>query len=952
MKKRIISLLLVLVMVLGMAPMTVMAEEAVVDEVACEHAATTETITSNEDGTHTVKDVCDECGETVLVLDEPTKIDIDLEGAVAAAAAAGVFEGWTTTADGLAVDVNTNKANMATFTNWTQANYGWQIATTSSAYTYNATYVKTFLDISDTLGWAMAHAVPYYNANRNWVDISFDVAEAGWYRFDADVYGLAAGNVKDETTGCNYGGSRTAYGFKVNGELVRNSYDFTVGPKIYDRSMGLVYLNAGTNTVTVCAPSVAENRCSFLNGFSFTKAEATIEAGTSADIDLAAYNAYDDANEYTYTAEGAAVSGSTLTVSEEGTVSVTATAGETVKTYTVDVYEKTAEMVYDCETGDDAICDICGYDTTCYHEGITVKAIDFKAMVKEAAKQDFWANLPTLTTNGGVEVKSIGLAYNTAMDADQKAAAEAFFAWVEANYAWSFDNDASRFTNTVANRLFLCADDSIGWGIDHWCYYINHATQDLRDSMFMTFDAPVTGYYKLDMTAYLTTTSSDYVTGTAAGGAQVDIYVNDVLAVDNFSFAGANVEQEATIAATVLLQEGENTIKFKTVDDINSANANSGSAYLTRTNVTINELSATLAEASYNGDGTHTVGAICADCDEEFIAEFSEACTDANDDNVCDICGYDSTCYHEAMDLSVDFQTAVQAFAEAYPEHWAAIPNAVEGVDTTKIFGATDITTITDETKAAYEAFIAFMAEEYGVTVATDINAVNYRRLYLNINETAQWGFAYYPANLAWSSGAENDNRLDLTVTADADAYYKLDLSIMQHTAGNGSAGKIGTLTGAYSGCGTIDVYVDGTLVIDDFAVNGADYAEATLALGTVFLTEGEHEVSIHVITDLNGTAYNAGGRRMLVANGLDIIKMEVTSNGDYTHTASGTCICGEELAASITEDCIDEDADETCDICGASTVCEHTGLDVTAIDFKAMAKEAAKQSFWANLPA
>ena len=64
MKKRIMSLLLAVVMVLGMIPMTVMADEAVVAE-ACEHTATTEIITSNEDGTHTVKDVCDECGETL-----------------------------------------------------------------------------------------------------------------------------------------------------------------------------------------------------------------------------------------------------------------------------------------------------------------------------------------------------------------------------------------------------------------------------------------------------------------------------------------------------------------------------------------------------------------------------------------------------------------------------------------------------------------------------------------------------------------------------------------------------------------------------------------------------------------------------------------------------------------------------------------------------------------------
>ena len=286
MKKRIISLLLAVIMIVGMLPMTVLAEEAVVAS-DCAHESTTETITPNNDGTHTVKDVCDDCGETVLVLDEPTKIDIDLEGVVAEAAAAGMFDEMTKTADGLAIDLNTNKAALAAFNSWTQSNYGWQIASTSCAFSFGATYVKTFIGLDESLGWTLAHAVPYYNANRNWVDISFDVEEAGWYRFDADVYGKSSGTDKDPTTGCNWGGSGKTYGFKINGEYVRDSYDFTKGPKIYDRTIGLVYLNEGTNTFSI-ASLVAENRCAFMNGLSFTKAEVTIEEGGSAEIDLAA----------------------------------------------------------------------------------------------------------------------------------------------------------------------------------------------------------------------------------------------------------------------------------------------------------------------------------------------------------------------------------------------------------------------------------------------------------------------------------------------------------------------------------------------------------------------------------------------------------------------------------------------------------------------------------------
>ena len=51
--------------------------------------------------------------------------------------------------------------------------------------------------------------------------------------------------------------ARNAICAKVNGELVREVYNFTTDAKVYDRSLGLVYLNEGTNTVTVKNGKVA-----------------------------------------------------------------------------------------------------------------------------------------------------------------------------------------------------------------------------------------------------------------------------------------------------------------------------------------------------------------------------------------------------------------------------------------------------------------------------------------------------------------------------------------------------------------------------------------------------------------------------------------------------------------------------------------------------------------------
>jgi hypothetical protein len=57
MKKRIISLLFAVMKIMGMLPMTVLAEEA------CTHGSLDAVYTDNGDKTHTVTYVCEDCGE-------------------------------------------------------------------------------------------------------------------------------------------------------------------------------------------------------------------------------------------------------------------------------------------------------------------------------------------------------------------------------------------------------------------------------------------------------------------------------------------------------------------------------------------------------------------------------------------------------------------------------------------------------------------------------------------------------------------------------------------------------------------------------------------------------------------------------------------------------------------------------------------------------------------------
>ena len=55
--------------------------------------------------------------------------------------------------------------------------------------------------------------------------------------------------------------------------------------------------------------------------------------------------------------------------------------------------------------------------------------VDFKAFAKQASKQTWWDELPSVTTTDGYETKRIGTAFRTAATAEEKAAFRNSFDW-------------------------------------------------------------------------------------------------------------------------------------------------------------------------------------------------------------------------------------------------------------------------------------------------------------------------------------------------------------------------------------------------------------------------------------------------------------------------------------------------------------------------------------------
>ena len=78
MKKRMLSLLLAVVMILGMLPMTILAADA------CAHESVEAVYTDNTDGTHAVTYVCESCGEAVANAAEAIEMDFTAFAAAAA----------------------------------------------------------------------------------------------------------------------------------------------------------------------------------------------------------------------------------------------------------------------------------------------------------------------------------------------------------------------------------------------------------------------------------------------------------------------------------------------------------------------------------------------------------------------------------------------------------------------------------------------------------------------------------------------------------------------------------------------------------------------------------------------------------------------------------------------------------------------------------------------------
>ncbi|MBQ9968383.1 MAG: hypothetical protein IJO88_06645, partial [Oscillospiraceae bacterium] len=643
MKKRIVSLLLAMVMILSVIP------AALAD--GCEHGSTTATVNSNGDKTHTTVVTCDDCG---AVIEQDASADVIAIDFKADAEAMSQQSWWNdlaavSTADGNdakrigaargSAMSDTETAAYNAMDAWLEENAAWSFVmpewednTNQSAKDGKRAYLSADADVA----WGLSlHTYVINGSSGSQHTLNVKVEEAGLYDLALDIIPQTNESSDCADDGGVFPGGATIDVY-VNGALV---IDDSTAPKGEEGAVTTaedVPLNAGDNTIVIDIVSNYANISGYGNrvnvplaGLSLTKPAACEDASGDGKCDLCGY-----------------------------------VTGECKH-----MGEKTSEVISNGNGTHTTVvtCADCGgvADSDATEKLVD---IDFKADVKAMAQQDFWADLASVTTLDGNDAKRVGAMNRSVMSETEKAAYEQMQAWLREHASWSFhmpdwDND-----NDNGKRAYLSADDDLAWGLSLHTYVIG--VEDYSD-LSLNVTVPETGYYDLTLDLkQQDNTSTDSVDDTVVfpGGARITVYANGTAVLENSDIAKGTERVQYTIENVYLKKGSENVITFLIVTNW----AGGTSPYGNRVNVPLCGMQIEKAASCTDMDGndvcdvcggsfvcehvdidknyttageeTHTVSGTCDYCGE--AVQYEETCTDEDLDLVCDLCGGAVSCKH------------------------------------------------------------------------------------------------------------------------------------------------------------------------------------------------------------------------------------------------------------------------------------------------------------------
>ncbi|MBP3633580.1 MAG: Ig-like domain-containing protein, partial [Oscillospiraceae bacterium] len=442
--------------------------------------------------------------------------------------------------------------------------------------------------------------------------------------------------------------------------------------------------------------------------------------------------------------------------------------------------------------------------------------IDFKKTMKAMAQEDFWQGLPTYKTESGYDTKRVGTLHTQNMTADQQAAYQDMLVWLSQNENWTFHMPDWEKTSggTDGERLYLCADDNIPWGMTFHTYFIGAGS---KSRLELQVEAETAGYYNLKLDVdQQDTGSDDSVNSDAAvypGGAYIDVYVNGILARENYPTQGTTRVQHSM--GQVYLEAGMNTVTIENAASIQGWTTEADGRYGNRVNTCL--------------------------CAMSFVPVTGETVV--------------------VQPLKIDFKAAAKAMSQE--NFWQGLTsfNTSNGYETKRLGQLKTTSTMTEAEAADYKEQVelfkqmqAWLQENaiWNFNMPDWISGPTEReRVYLCADDRVNWGLTFHTYYI--NNGAKN--RLELNVTAEQSGWYALQLDVMQQN--NNSGDCVSTDGAVYAGGAYIDVYVNNNLVREDYATLGT--ARVQHALGQVYLEEGTNMVSIEVAKNSAGKT-NADG--------------------------------------------------------------------------------------------
>ena len=178
----------------------------------------------------------------------------------------------------------------------------------------------------------------------------------------------------------------------------------------------------------------------------------------------------------------------------------------------------------------------------------------------------------------------------------------------------------------------------------------------------------------------------------------------------------------------------------------------------------------------------------------------------------------------------------------------------------------------------AYEQLIDWGMDTFGWTIDEETSGFTdfWKRLYFNGQDHVPWGFCMYTYYHAASMPERS--KLALTVTAPADGWYGIDMSVFKE---NSSWPGIGTTTGDNSGGDTIAVYVNDDLVITDYRLVGNNISVMD-HVGSCYLKKGENSVVIDSVLSYNDIGI--AGRSNVPLQNMIFTPLEDVQVQEYLH--------------------------------------------------------------------